>query len=70
MYSFTKIMSLLLSVIALSACGGGGDSTPPLPQSKMFTVSLNSVDITRASNGDTVTVDTSSTSSDTSTYTP
>ena len=58
----------LVSLVSLTACGGGGggggDAAPnpqpnlPPPQQMSFTVTLDAIDVRRASNGDTVSVDT------------
>ncbi len=71
-----KINNLLLSflcAIVLTACGGGGGgggggSTPPPSQNKTFTVGLESIEISRISNGDDIPVDATAVSSDTLTY--
>ena len=57
----------LVSLVSLAACGGGGGggggapnpqpNLPP-PQQMSFTVTLDAIDVRRASNGDTVSVDT------------
>ena len=67
-------LALVVTVCALSACGGGGggggdgfrpDNTPPPPTTpvKTFTVSLDSIDVRRASNGEPITVDVTTVSS-------
>jgi len=57
-------------ICTLAACGGGGGGgggdapapapQPDPPQQMSFTVSLDDIDVRRASNGDVVAVDTSS----------
>lgn len=78
-----KILALLLPLFAVTACGGGGGGgggTPtepdratdqpdaPTASDKAFTVSLNSVDIRRVSNGEQIVVDTSAVNSGTLTF--
>lgn len=65
-------ITILFASIVLTACGGGGsgDSTSPPVENKTFTLSLDSVDITRTSNGETIAVDTANVSTDTLTYRP
>ena len=62
-------MLALASLCTLAACGGGGGGGDPAPnpqpnlppvQQMSFTVSLDGIDVRRASNGESVTVDTSS----------
>lgn len=72
MLNLKKIVWICLSLVALTACGGGngsnsqpttgvdGDDSQPVAgenTSLMFSVSLSSADIRRVSNGDQVTVD-------------
>ncbi len=62
----------LTTLCTLAACGGGGGGgggpapnpqpAPPPAQQMSFTVSLDGIDVRRASNGDSVTIDTSSVS--------
>jgi len=66
-------MLVLVSLCALAACGGGGGGggagpvpatqpSPPPTRQVSFTVSLQDMAVRRASNGESITLDTSSVS--------
>ncbi|MGH1441572.1 MAG: hypothetical protein ACRBBR_15770 [Cellvibrionaceae bacterium] len=71
---YFKPLSILCFVLSLAACSGGGSGGSGnsggggTETNKDFTISLNSVDVSRL--GDTVTVDTSGVESDSKTYRP
>ncbi|WP_105255732.1 hypothetical protein [Pseudoalteromonas sp. T1lg75] len=60
-----KLIAVTYASFMLTACGGDNDNNqdetnvnlPPPPVTKSFTVSLDSVVVTRASNGDAVSVE-------------
>lgn len=64
--TYKSFLLVITCSMAISACGGGGGggssdsgTTPPATQNKTFTISLDSVDITRTSNQERIAVDTS-----------
>jgi ABC-type glycerol-3-phosphate transport system substrate-binding protein len=76
MMTLNKILLISLASLVLAACGGGGGgggggSTPPATQDKNFTISLDSVSVTRNpnTNPENVAIDTSTVSTGQLTFT-
>ncbi|MGI9276710.1 MAG: hypothetical protein ACR2PT_17935 [Endozoicomonas sp.] len=59
MKKILRALLLIFPAMVLGACDGGGSESAVTATEKTFTVSLNSIDVKRVSNGESVAMDTS-----------